>query len=81
MGRLLAGTATALEVSVVSNATICALGLLWRSNVNATSFDQHFTGTAVDNLPSSRLALYTTTNCLAGGTPHKVATSVWNRLL
>jgi len=74
VGRLLAGSATSLEVSVVSNATICAVGLLWRSNVNATSYTQHFTGTAVANLPASRLALYTTTNCLAGGAPRKAAT-------
>ena len=73
--RLLAGSSTALEVSVVAEATVCALGLRWQADVEAVALDQGFAGaTAVDNLPGSAIGLFATENCLAGGKSQPVAT-------
>ena len=73
--RLLAGSSTALEVSVVAEATVCALGLRWQADVEAVALDQGFVGaTAVDNLPGSAIGLFATENCLAGGKSQPVAT-------
>ena len=76
VARLLAGSSTALEVSVVAEATVCAIGLRWQANVEAVAFDQgSFAGaTAADNLPGSALGLFATENCLAGGKSQTVAT-------
>ena len=75
VARLLAGSSTALEVSIVAEATVCAVGLRWRADVEAVAFDQGFAGaTAADNLPESALGLFATENCLAGGRSQLVAT-------
>ena len=75
VARLLAGSSTALEVSVVADGTVCAIGLRWQANVEAVAFDQGFAGaTAVDNLPGSAIGLFATENCLAGGKSQPVAT-------
>ena len=75
VARLLAGSSTALEVSIVAEATVCAVGLRWRADVEAVAFEQGFAGaTAADNLPESALGLFATENCLAGGRSQLVAT-------
>jgi hypothetical protein len=72
---LMASSSTALEVSVVAEATVCAIGLRWQANVEAVAFDQRFAGaTAADNLPGSALGLFATENCLAAGKSQPIAT-------
>ena len=73
VARLLAGSEDQLEISVISAATLCAVGFGWQANANATSYEKRFSGSVVANLAGERVAMYTT-DCLEGGRAHELAT-------
>jgi surface protein len=73
VARLLAGSEDQLEISVISAATLCAVGFGWQANANATSYEKSFSGSVVANLAGERVAMYTT-DCLEGGRAHELVT-------
>ena len=69
------GSSTALEVSVVAEATVCArLGLRWQADVEAVALDQLRRRDRRRQPPGSAIGLFATENCLAGGKSQPVAT-------
>ncbi|KAK7237897.1 hypothetical protein SO694_00022474 [Aureococcus anophagefferens] len=67
------GAGAWLEISVISAATLCAVGFGWQANANAAPYEKSFSGSVVANLAGERVAMYTT-DCLEGGRAHELAT-------